>query len=69
MFSSARVGSSRFIDRTMLDSFRPTTLIPVWLKPTADISSESSDRCSAVMVALVVAAESRIDRMSGAASE
>ena len=51
------VGSSRLKDRTMLDSFLPMTLMPVWLKPTADNSSVSSDPCSAVMVVLVVSRE------------
>lgn len=53
----------------MLDSLAPMTLMPVWLKPTADSSSESSERWLSVMVLLVVLAESRIDRMCCAASE
>ena len=67
--SSAVVGSSRLNDRTMLDSLLPMTPMPVWLKPTADNSSVSSERWFSVRVALLVAAESSIDRIFCAASE
>src|SRR5258705_981652 len=65
----AVVGSRMFIARTKLGWFPPIVLILDWENPTADRSSASSDFAFVLIVVLVVENESRIDRISCAASE